>query len=86
MLSWSAPESWELLPPCAWAAELCRSLGLNFSCSVHKSQLLITEPISPIIKGVEKILNLQPKDGKGKPYQVKLVRDVILTYYLRIGK
>jgi sarcosine oxidase subunit beta len=35
----------------AWAAELCRSLGLNFPCSVRKSQLLITEPISPIIRG-----------------------------------
>ena len=34
-----------------WAAELCRSLGLNFPCMVHKSQLLITKPISPIIRG-----------------------------------
>jgi sarcosine oxidase subunit beta len=35
----------------AWAAELCRSLGLNFPCMIRKSQLLITEPISPIIRG-----------------------------------
>ena len=35
----------------AWTAELCRSLGLNFPCMVRKSQLLITEPISPIITG-----------------------------------
>ena len=35
---------------------------------------------------VEEILNLQPKDGKGKPYQVKQVRDVILKYHLRIGE
>jgi HicA toxin of bacterial toxin-antitoxin, len=35
--------------------------------------------------GVEEILNLQPKDGKGKPYQVKQVRDVILKYQMRIG-
>ena len=34
---------------------------------------------------VEEILNLQPKDGKGKPYQVKQVRDVILRYHIRIG-
>ncbi|OGP58953.1 MAG: hypothetical protein A2V65_03980 [Deltaproteobacteria bacterium RBG_13_49_15] len=34
---------------------------------------------------VEEILNLQPKDGKGKPYQVKQVRDVILKYQIRIG-
>jgi hypothetical protein len=36
--------------------------------------------------GVEEILNLQPKDGKGKPYQIKQVRDVILKYHLRIGE
>ena len=36
--------------------------------------------------GVEEILNLQPKDGKGKPYQVKQVRDVILKYHIRIGE
>ena len=36
--------------------------------------------------GVEEILNLQPKGGKGKPYQVKQVRDVILKYHLRIGE
>jgi len=34
--------------------------------------------------GVEEILNLQPKTGKGKPYQVKQVRDVILRYNLRL--
>ena len=36
--------------------------------------------------GVEEILNLQPKGGKGKPYQVKQVRAVILKYHLRIGE
>lgn len=35
---------------------------------------------------VEEILNLQPKDGKGKLYQVKQVRDVILKYHIRIGE
>ena len=34
---------------------------------------------------VQEILNLQPKEGKGKPYQVKQVRDVILRYHIRIG-
>ena len=34
--------------------------------------------------GIEEILNLQPKFGKGKAYQVKQVRDVILKYHLRI--
>lgn len=36
--------------------------------------------------GVDEILNLQPKGGKGKPYQVKQIRDVILKYHLRIGE
>jgi predicted RNA binding protein YcfA (HicA-like mRNA interferase family) len=35
---------------------------------------------------VEEILNLQPKNGKGKPYQVKQVRDIILKYHIRIGE
>jgi HicA toxin of bacterial toxin-antitoxin, len=33
-------------------------------------------------EGVGEILNLQPKDGKAKPYQVKQVRGVILRYKL----
>jgi hypothetical protein len=32
--------------------------------------------------GVEEILNLQPKDGKAKPYQVKQVRNVLIDYKL----
>ncbi len=36
--------------------------------------------------GVEEILNLQPKRGKAKPYQVKQVREIILRYRLRLGK
>lgn len=35
---------------------------------------------------IEEILNLQPRNGKGKPYQVKQVRDVILRYSLRLEK
>lgn len=33
---------------------------------------------------VEEILNLQPSNGKGKPYQVKQVREVILRYKLTL--
>jgi predicted RNA binding protein YcfA (HicA-like mRNA interferase family) len=33
---------------------------------------------------VEEILNLQPKGAKGKPYQVKQVRSVILKYNLTL--
>ena len=36
--------------------------------------------------GVEEIVNLQPRNGKGKPYQVKQVREVILKYNLRMGE
>lgn len=35
-------------------------------------------------KGVEEILNLQPKGSKSKPYQVKQVREVILKYKLGV--
>ncbi len=34
--------------------------------------------------GIEEILNLQPKGGKAKPYQVKQVRRMILRYRLRL--
>jgi len=33
---------------------------------------------------VEEILNIQPTEGKGKPYQVKQVRDIILKYQIHI--
>ena len=32
--------------------------------------------------GIEEILNLQPRGGSAKPYQVKQVRQVILKYKL----
>jgi len=38
------------------------------------------------MQGVEEILNLQPKNGKGKPYQITQVRNVILRYRLIIGE
>ena len=33
-------------------------------------------------ENVEEILNLQPRESKAKPYQVKQVRDLILKYRL----
>ncbi|MGI0490994.1 type II toxin-antitoxin system HicA family toxin [Alkalinema pantanalense CENA528] len=33
-------------------------------------------------EGIEEILNLQPKQGKAKAYQVKQIRDIILKYRL----
>jgi len=41
---------------------------------------------APLVTNDKEILNLQPKDGKGKPYQVKQVRNVILKYRLRVGE
>ncbi len=35
--------------------------------------------------GVEEILNIQPQNGKGKPYQINQIRNVILRYRLTIG-
>jgi hypothetical protein len=36
--------------------------------------------------GVDEILNIQPKNGKGKPYQVKQIRNVFLKYRIRFGE
>jgi hypothetical protein len=36
-------------------------------------------------QGVEEILNLQPRNGKAKPYQVKQVRNVITAYRLVVA-
>jgi len=38
------------------------------------------------MSGIEEILNLQPRNAKGKPYQVNQVRNVILRYRLTLGK
>jgi hypothetical protein len=60
---------------------LCALLKrLGFSERVKGDQHIFTKD------GVEEILNLQPKDSKGKPYQVKQVRDIILNYQIRIGE
>jgi len=32
--------------------------------------------------GVEEIINVQPKQNKAKPYQVRQVRNIILKYHL----
>jgi hypothetical protein len=55
------------------------SNGLGFDERIKGDHHIFTKD------GVDEILNLQPKDGKAKPYQVKQVRDVILRYELRIG-
>jgi predicted RNA binding protein YcfA (HicA-like mRNA interferase family) len=32
--------------------------------------------------GIDEIINLQPSNGKAKPYQVKQVRELIIKYKL----
>jgi hypothetical protein len=53
---------------------LLKSLG--FTERVRGSHHIYTR------EGIEDILNLQPKSGMAKAYQVKQVRDLILEYLL----
>ena len=56
---------------------LCRLLeNMGFEERIQGSHHIFTKD------GVEEILNLQPKGGKSKPYQVKQVRNLILKYKL----
>lgn len=58
-------------------AQLCQLLiNLGFEERIRGSHHIFTRD------GVEEILNLQPKRGKAKAYQVKQVREVILKYQL----
>lgn len=34
-------------------------------------------------EGVEEIINIQPKNGKGKPYQIGQVRTILVKYQIR---
>ena len=34
-------------------------------------------------EGIKEILNIQPRETKAKPYQVKQIRNIILEYKLR---
>lgn len=57
--------------------QLCTLLkNLGFVERIQGSHHIFTK------EGVEDILNLQPKQGKAKAYQVKQVRNVILKYQL----
>jgi predicted RNA binding protein YcfA (HicA-like mRNA interferase family) len=33
-------------------------------------------------EGIEEIINLQPRGGQGKPYQMKQIRQILLKYKL----
>ncbi len=60
--------------------ELCNLLaGLGFSERIKGSHHIFVR------NGVEEIINIQPKQNKVKPYQVKQVRNIILKYRLVIN-
>ena len=57
--------------------DICQLLkALGFEERVRGSHRIYTK------EGVIEIINLQPKDSKAKPYQVKQVRNLILKYKL----
>ncbi|KOP26246.1 toxin HicA [Hapalosiphon sp. MRB220] len=57
--------------------QLCKLLSrLGFDERIRGSHHIYTK------EGIEEILNLQPKQGKAKAYQVKQVREVIFKYQL----
>ena len=49
---------------------------LGFQCRVKGDHFIYTKD------GIEDIINIQPKNGNAKPYQVKQVRTIILRYQL----
>ena len=58
-------------------AKMCQLLhNFGFAERIRGSHHIFTK------KGIEEILNLQPKGSKTKPYQVKQVRNLILKYKL----
>jgi len=57
--------------------QLCQLLRhLGFDERIRGSHHIFTKD------GIEEILNLQPKGGNAKPYQVRQVRGLILVYKL----
>lgn len=49
---------------------------LGFDCRIKGDHFIYT------MDGVDEIINIQPIGSKAKPYQVKQVREIILTYQL----
>jgi hypothetical protein len=59
--------------------ELCALLKrLGFTERIRGDHHIFT------MSQVEEILNVQPKSGKAKPYQVRQIRGVLLEYNLRL--
>ena len=57
--------------------DLCRLLAsIGFNERIRGSHHIFTQT------GIDEIINIQPKQNKAKPYQVKQVRNIILRYRL----
>ena len=66
-----------LLLSTATNGPLCRLLNrLGFHERIRGGHHIFTR------NGVDEILNLQPKQSRAKPYQVRQVRSIILKYKL----
>lgn len=55
-------------------------LRLGFEERIKGSHHILTKG------GIEEILNLQPKSGNAKSYQVKQVRNIIVKYQLNVNE
>ena len=51
---------------------------IGFECRIRGDHHIFT------MEGVEEIINIQPKNGMGKAYQIKQIRDLLLKYKLRM--
>ncbi|GHT86083.1 toxin HicA [Bacteroidia bacterium] len=51
---------------------------LGFSCRVKGDHFIYAKA------GIREIINIQPNGNKAKAYQVKQIRDIILTYELEV--
>jgi len=58
-------------------SELCQLLyTLDFKERIKGEHHILSK------QGISEIINIQPKEGKAKPYQVKQIRNLILKYKL----
>lgn len=58
-------------------SELCQLLyKLDFKERIRGDHHILSK------QGISEIVNIQPKEGKAKPYQVKQIRNLILKYKL----
>ena len=58
-------------------SELCQLLyRLDFKERIRGDHHILSK------QGISEIINIQPKEGKAKPYQVRQIRNLILKYQL----